>query len=119
MDTRTTATVSWRNDEGWVQEWVAVSSFRRLVILGRLVSAESGIPIPYQGIQIYHADHEGTYDETVPGDETTARINGFVRTDSKGRFMVSTVLPGDYGSTSNNRHIHTTVAGAKPEGYDF
>ncbi len=33
--------------------------------------------------------------------------------------MVSTVLPGDYGSTANNRHIHTTVVGARPEAYDF
>ena len=92
---------------------------RRLMILGLLVRAESALPIPDQEIMLYHADHNGSYDESVPGYETTARIGGTVRTDSRGRFMISTVLPGDYGSTPHNRHVHTTVGGADPEGYDF
>ena len=92
---------------------------QRLLVLGRLVSKESGLPLAGRSIIFYQANHAGSYDESVPGDETTARLNGTVRTDSLGRFFLSTILPGDYGSTAGNRHIHTTVAGARPEGYDF
>ena len=48
-----------------------------------------------------------------------ARISGTAQTDSMGRVFLETILPGDYGSSADNRHIHTTVFGAKPEGYDI
>jgi hypothetical protein len=32
---------------------------------------------------------------------------------------METILPGDYGSSENNRHIHTTVYDASPEAYDI
>ncbi len=91
----------------------------RLIVMGRLIRAETGEPIPFHPIVAYQADATGSYDEAVAGLESTARLNGAVETDSIGRFLLSTVLPGDYGSTANNRHIHTTVAGARPEAYDF
>ncbi len=92
---------------------------RRLIILGRLVRSESGEPLPRRYIDFYQADSEGSYDETDPGVEATARIQGSVTTDDRGRFTLSTVMPGDYGSTKLNRHIHVSVPGADPEAYDF
>ena len=92
---------------------------QRLLILGRLVRLEDGRPIQNHPIRFYHADHDGSYDEATPGQEDTARIQGTVQTDSLGRFLVSTVMPGDYGSSTDNRHIHMSVAGARPEAYDF
>lgn len=91
----------------------------RLFVMGRLVKKEDGAPLAHQTINLYQADDTGSYDETVTGDESTARLNGVVETDSLGRFIISTVLPGDYGSRPNNRHIHTAVTGARPEAYDF
>lgn len=91
----------------------------RLIVLGRLVRAEDGEPIPYHRLHAYQADNEGSYDEEATGDDTTARLRGVVQTDGTGRFMLETILPGDYGSTPGNRHIHLTVPGAKPEAYDF
>jgi protocatechuate 3,4-dioxygenase beta subunit len=92
---------------------------RRLKILGQLVRAESGEPLADWTIQLFQADSEGSYDESQPGVESTARIRGSVRTDPGGRFTISTVMPGDYGSTKLNRHIHISVPGADPEAYDF
>lgn len=92
---------------------------RRLMILGRLVRSESGEALADRYIEFYQADAEGSYDETDPGVEATARIQGSVTTDAEGRFTLSTVMPGDYGSTKLNRHIHISVPGADPEAYDF
>jgi protocatechuate 3,4-dioxygenase beta subunit len=92
---------------------------RRLMILGRLVRSESGEPLDHRYIEFYQADSEGSYDETDLGVEATARIQGSVTTDDEGRFTLSTVMPGDYGSTKLNRHIHISVPGADPEAYDF
>jgi protocatechuate 3,4-dioxygenase beta subunit len=92
---------------------------RRLTILGRLVRAESGEPLADSSIEFFQADSEGSYEESQPGVQSTARIRGSVRTDSEGRFMIATVMPGDYGSTEQNRHVHISVPGADPEAYDF
>jgi protocatechuate 3,4-dioxygenase beta subunit len=92
---------------------------RRLTILGRLVRAETGESLADRSIEFFQADSEGSYDESQPGVESTARIRGSVRTDSEGRFTISTVMPGDYGSTRQNRHVHISVPGADPEAYDF
>ncbi len=40
-------------------------------------------------------------------------------TNEKGQLYLETILPGDYGSSADNRHIHTAVSGAKPEAYDI
>ncbi len=92
---------------------------RRLTVLGRLVRSESGEPLAHRSIEFYQADSEGSYDEADPGVEATARIQGSVRTNDEGLFTLSTVMPGDYGSTKLNRHIHISVPGADPEAYDF
>lgn len=76
-------------------------------------------PLANQRVHFYHADIDGKYQPTVPGDESTARLNGEAQTDSNGRIFLKTTLPGDYGSSSDNRHIHTTVFNAKPEAYDI
>ena len=57
--------------------------------------------------------------ESDPNDESSARLNGSAITDNKGQIYVETILPGDYGDSDDNRHIHTTVFGAKPEAYDI
>ena len=70
-------------------------------------------------MSFYHTSTEGEYEPTNPNDETTARLNGTAITDSFGRVYVKTILPGDYGNSKNNRHIHTSVFGARPEAYDI
>jgi len=72
-----------------------------------------------QVVKFYHTSTSGNYEPTNLQDESTARLNGSAVTDKKGRIYIETILPGDYGSSKDNRHIHTTVKGAKPEAYDI
>ncbi len=80
---------------------------------------ETGEILPNQEVHFYHASLAGEYEPTDPSDETTARLNGKAETDDFGRILVKTILPGDYGSSDDNRHIHATVIGAHPEAYDI
>ncbi len=72
-----------------------------------------------QLVEFYHTSTTGNYEQTDPNDESTARLSGQSTTNEKGRIYIETILPGDYGSSDDNRHIHTTVFGARPEAYDI
>lgn len=84
-----------------------------------LVSKENKELLINQNIHFYHTADNGEYQPSNPGDETTARLNGAAVTDEQGRVFVQTILPGDYGSSADNRHIHTTVENARPVAYDI
>lgn len=84
-----------------------------------LTSKESGEPLSNQSIHLYHTNAAGEYQPSAINDESTARLNGLATTDKMGRVFVQTILPGDYGSSADNRHIHTTIANAHPEAYDI
>ncbi len=83
------------------------------------VDQSTGAPLSNQAVHLYHTNAEGEYAPTDPDDESSARLNGSAVTNTMGQLFVQTILPGDYGSSSNNRHIHTTVEGARPEFYDI
>ena len=85
----------------------------------QFVSKTNGEPLPDQYVHFYHTDSDGEYQPHNPNDESTARLNGAARTNHAGQLFVQTILPGAYGSSPNNKHIHTTVKGAHPEGYDI
>lgn len=84
-----------------------------------LISKENRKALINQNIHLYHTDTNGDYMPSNLNDESTARLNGSAKTDSQGRIFVQTILPGDYGSSADNRHIHTTIANAHPEAYDI
>jgi len=90
-----------------------------LLLCLTFVRKEDQSPLGNRSIHLYHATHEGEYDPTNPADESTARLGGTTRTDTEGRIYLHTILPGDYGSGSDNRHIHTSVEGAHPTAYDI
>lgn len=83
------------------------------------ISKESQNPVINEEINLYHTSSDGEYEPKNPDDESTARLNGTVQTDDKGQVFVQTILPGHYGSSADNRHIHTTVKNAKPVAYDI
>lgn len=90
----------------------------RLLLLGRLIRTETGEPLPDHPVQLFHTDAMGSYDESVSGDEMTARLQGSVLSDEQGRFLVSTILPAGYDGGGGG-HIHNFVTGATPEFYNF
>lgn len=91
----------------------------RLLLCLTLVEKESKKILTGQKISFYHTDVSGNYHPANQADETTARLNATAISDSRGCVFVETILPGDYGSSPDNRHIHTTVHKAHPEAYDI
>ena len=91
----------------------------RLVICGKLIWKDDKRPLKNRLVHFYHTDQSGDYRPTNPNDEKTARLHGELITNDLGMFYLETILPGQYGNSDNNRHIHTTVHGADPEAYDL
>lgn len=94
-------------------------SGEKLTLCITLVDKAHKKPLANQKIHFYHTSNEGEYEPQTANDESSARLSGTAISDLKGRVYVETILPGDYGSSADNRHIHTTIFGAKPEGYDI
>ena len=90
-----------------------------LLLCLTFIDKESKIRLSNQLVHFYHTSANGNYELTDPNDESTARLNGQSMTTDMGQIYIETILPGSYGSSDNNRHIHTTVFGAKPEAYDI
>lgn len=85
----------------------------------KFIDKESKAPLINQQVKLYQTSANGTYDPVDADDESTARINGVSGSNADGMLFIRTILPGDYGSSEDNRHIHTTVTGAHPEAYDI
>lgn len=92
---------------------------RKLFLCLSFINKATKSPLINQEVKFYHTSAAGHYEPTDPRDEATARLNGTAKTNLNGKILVKTILPGDYGSSSDNRHIHTTVFGAQPEAYDI
>ncbi len=91
----------------------------KLVLCLTFIDTESKKNLSNQLVKFYHTSANGNYEQTDPNDESTARLSGQVWTNDIGQIYLETILPGDYGSSDDNRHIHTTVFGARPEAYDI
>lgn len=91
---------------------------QRLFVLGRLVQRGDRRPLPGLRVAIFHTNANGSYEEAVAGDESTARLSGSVEADSAGRFLMSTILPGGYGRREGG-HIHIHVSTANAGFYDI
>jgi len=91
----------------------------KLILCLTFIDKENKSPLLNQLVQFYHTSTNGDYEQTDPNDDSTARLNGQATTNDEGQIYIETILPGDYGSSSDNRHIHTSVIGARPEAYDI
>ncbi|NOT33546.1 MAG: hypothetical protein HOP12_05165 [Candidatus Eisenbacteria bacterium] len=65
-------------------------------------------------MSVYHTDVRGYYGETSQA-APIARLHGWVRTDSLGRYEVRTIRPGAYPTGGIPAHIHFVVAGRAEE----
>ncbi len=90
-----------------------------LLLCLTFIDKESKRNLSNQLVEFYHTSKDGNYEQADPKDESTARLNGQAVTNDKGHIYIETILPGGYGNSADNRHIHTTVFGAKPEAYDI
>ena len=97
----------------------ATDSTEKLMLCLTFVDIVTKEILPQYKIQFYHADENGEYHQTDPNDDTTAKLQGTGTTNSKGEIYVETILPGDYGRSEDNRHIHTTVYDGRVQAYDI
>ncbi len=72
----------------------------RLKVGGHVVD-RSCRPIPDAIVELWQADENGHY------DNAGYRLRGYQRTDAKGRWSFTTIIPGLY--TGRTRHIHFKV----------
>jgi len=91
----------------------------KLLLCLTFIDKESKKVLSNHRVSFYHTSTDGKYEPTKPNDETTARLNGTATSNEIGKIYVRTILPGDYGSSKDNRHIHTTVYATKPKNNDI
>jgi protocatechuate 3,4-dioxygenase beta subunit len=68
---------------------------------------------------VFHADSSGAYTRQSEMDESNARLFGFLRTGSDGRFGFTTIRPGGYRKPYDGRwipqHIHFEISAANKQ----
>jgi protocatechuate 3,4-dioxygenase beta subunit len=69
---------------------------------GRMLNTR-GIPVGNGLIDLWHANHEGVY------DNAGFKLRGRIRTDQEGRFDIRTIMPKEYGSRA--AHFHLKLSG--------
>jgi protocatechuate 3,4-dioxygenase beta subunit len=74
-----------------------------LVLSGRVLN-EFGTPIPNAVVNLWSSDAAGNY------DMIGYRYNGYVITDSEGRYEFTTIIPGCY-EPREAKHVHVKVQG--------
>jgi protocatechuate 3,4-dioxygenase beta subunit len=88
---------------------------KKLTVNFLITDKKTGEPLPNTEVYLYQADTNGEYHPSDPADESTAKLSGVIMSDDSGRFIVKTILPGEY-EESGNRHIH--IHYARAEGYE-
>ena len=91
----------------------------RMQLMVEIVSKETGKGISQETLFLYHTTQEGVYETTVPQDPITAKLQAHVQTDEKGRFLIQSIVPGQYPSSNNPPHIHLQLDAAQPPYYDI
>lgn len=79
----------------------------RLIVEGQVVD-QSGNPVANALVYLYQTDHHGKY-SAVGSDNRNPRLYAYLRTDSQGRFELSTVRPGGYPQSRVAQHIHYEI----------
>ncbi|MCW5559100.1 MAG: hypothetical protein KIT22_14885 [Verrucomicrobiae bacterium] len=76
-----------------------------LTVGGRVLDTH-GRPLKGAMLDIWHADHQGAY------DNTDFQLRGRLFTDDDGRYLLRTLKPAAYGTPSDRRpaHIHVKVS---------
>jgi protocatechuate 3,4-dioxygenase, beta subunit len=81
---------------------------QRMIVTGRLFAMDGTTPIPRRWIGVYHTDAKGDYGHD-PRRHEWARLNGWLKTDSLGRFEIRTIRPGAYPQGNTPEHIHFVI----------
>lgn len=81
-----------------------------------VVLDKAGNPVAGKLVYVYQTSSEGWYSDTAPhilkneGDRRHARLFGYLKTGSDGKFEFTTVKPKGYPNSSLPAHIHIEIA---------
>lgn len=88
----------------------------RLTITGIILKPDGKTPAPDIVLYFYHTDHQGNY--SPANNQRVAirhgHLRGWVKSDSNGRYTISTIRPGSYPNSRNPSHIHPIIL--EPDG---
>ncbi|QMU64927.1 MAG: hypothetical protein GKR88_11915 [Flavobacteriaceae bacterium] len=107
------------SDSASLKMTTATEPGEKLMLCITFINKATAGVLTNQKVLLYQTNKNGAYEPSDPEDQTTAKIKATGFTDEKGRLFVETILPGSYGSSGDNRHIHIQVFDAKPEAYDI
>jgi len=84
----------------------------RLIVAGRVLKADGVTPAANVIVYFYHTSAEGIY--PTRGDEfgwgrRHGYLRGWLKTNEKGHYEITTLRPGGYPSRRDPAHIHLTV----------
>lgn len=88
---------------------------KRMIVSGRLFDLNARAPLPRRRIGVYQTDATGNYGRD-PREPGWARLNGWLVTDSLGRYEIRTIRPAPYPGGSTPEHIHFVIE--TPTGFD-
>ncbi len=83
-----------------------------LVVTGVVYYSDTRTPAGDVLLYVYHTNTHGVYprQSEQPGNgQRHGALRGWLRTDSLGRYRISTIKPGSYQSDDEPAHIHITV----------
>jgi protocatechuate 3,4-dioxygenase beta subunit len=80
-----------------------------LIISGTVFESDGATPAPNILIYFYHTDSDGFYNRKLPGEPLHGHFRGWLLTDQKGRYELSTFKPAPYPNRDNPAHIHMTL----------
>lgn len=84
---------------------------QRMVVEGRVVTADGETVVPGVTVFVFHTDAEGYY-SPAGMDESNARLCGMMLTDEQGRYRFETIRPAHYATGGGPpAHVHYRVWG--------
>ncbi len=81
----------------------------RMIITGTVYKPEGKTPAPNTLIYFYHTDKFGIYGRE--GQPKHGRFRGWMLTDERGRYEISSIRPASYPNSTQSQHVHMTVTG--------
>ncbi|VXC30658.1 Catechol 1,2-dioxygenase [Pseudomonas sp. 8AS] len=94
----------------------------RLVIDGRVLSADCRTPLPNALVEVWQANSQGLYDTQTPGNFTERgqfHLRGMLYTDEQGRYRLETVMPGRYPVPPNLPELERYAGITRPAHIHF
>ncbi len=83
----------------------------KLFIQGTIYQADGKTPAAGITLYVYHTDNNGKYSPS-DGQKQGRRhghLRGWAKTDSQGRYSISTIRPASYPNSKNPQHIHPII----------